>query len=314
MNNYDVLIVGGGAAGLSAALVLGRARRTVLIVDAGEPRNAPAAHMQGFLSRDGMPPADLLEAGRAEVTSYDATILPGTVNELVLCGTAGFAALLADGQRVQARRVLVTTGLRDELPDIAGLRDRWAKDVLHCPYCHGWEVRDRPAGVLWHGPETVRYAQIVRQWTHDLVLFAPQGGLTARDRTQLVARAIGVVEGDVERLVIDDNALSGVAMTDGRVIPRKVLFVPPRFVPQADLLAGIGAELDDNGWVTTGANGTTSVPGLWVAGNVANPRAQVITAAGEGSAAAIAINADLVDDDIRTAVDLFNQGFVPDSQ
>jgi thioredoxin reductase len=166
---------------------------------------------------------------------------------------------------------------------------------------------------LWHGPETVRYAQIVRQWTHDLVLFAPQGGLTARDRTQLVARAIGVVEGDVDRLVIDDDALSGVAMTDGRVIPRNVLFVPPRFVPHSELLAGVGADLDDNGWVITGANGATSVPGLWVAGNVTNPRAQVITAAGEGSAAAIAMNADLVDDDIRTAVDLFNHGFVSDS-
>jgi thioredoxin reductase len=269
--------------------------------------------MQGFLSRDGMPPADLLEVGRAEVTSYGATILSGTVNELVRCGTVGFAALLADGQRVQARRVLVNTGMRDELPDIAGLRDRWAKDVLHCPSCHGWEVRDRPAGVLWHGPETVRYAQIVRQWTHDLVLLAPQGGLTARDRTQLVARAIGVVEGDVDRLVIDDDALSGVAMTDGRVIPRNVLFVPPRFVPHSELLAGVGADLDDNGWVITGANGATSVPGLWVAGNVTNPRAQVITAAGEGSAAAIAMNADLVDDDIRTAVDLFNHGFVSDS-
>jgi thioredoxin reductase len=313
MNNYDVLIVGGGAAGLSAALVLGRARRNVLVVDAGAPRNVPAAHMQGFLSRDGMPPADLLEAGRAEVTGYGATIACGTVKELVRCGSAGFQALLADGQRVQARRVLVTTGLRDELPDVLGLRDRWAKDVLHCPYCHGWEVRDRPAGVLWHGPETIRYAQIVRQWTHDLVLFAPQGELNARDRTQLVARAIGIVEGSVDHLVIEDNTLTAVAMTDGRVIPRHVLFVPPRFVPHSELLVGVGADVDENGWVAAGANGATSVPGLWVAGNVTNPRAQVITAAGEGSAAAIAINADLVDDDIRTAVDLFNQGFVPDS-
>jgi thioredoxin reductase len=175
-------------------------------------------------------------------------------------------------------------------------------------------MRDRPAGVLWHGPETIRYAQIVRQWTHDLVLFAPEGELTARDRTQLVARAIGVVQGPVDHLVIDDDALTGIAMTDGRVIPRHVLFVPPRFVPHSELLAGVGAHLDENGWVTTGANGATSVPRLWVAGNVTNPRAQVITAAGEGSAAAIAINADLVDDDIRTAVDLFNQGFGLDSQ
>jgi thioredoxin reductase len=311
MNNYDVLVVGGGAAGLSAALVLGRARRNVVIVDSGHPRNAPAAHMQGFLSRDGMPPARLLATGRKEVTGYGASILNGTVRELVRCDGAGFQAVLSDGQRLKARRVLVTTGLRDDLPDIPGLSDRWAKDVLHCPYCHGWEVHDQPLGVLWHGPETARYAQIVRQWTHDLVLFAPEGTLTPLDRSQLVARAIGVVEGDIDRLVIEDDTLRGIAMSDGRVIPRHAVFVPPRFVPHNDLLAGVGCELDDHGWVTTGANGATTVPGLWVAGNVANPRAQVITAAGEGSAAAIAINNDLVDADIRAAVDLFNQGFVP---
>jgi thioredoxin reductase len=311
MNVYDVLVVGGGAAGLSAALVLSRARRNVVIVDGGQPRNAPAAHMQGFLSRDGMPPAELLATGRDEVTGYRASIVNGTVRELVRCHGSGFQALLNDGQRLEARRVLVTTGLHDELPDIPGLSDRWAKDVLHCPYCHGWEVHDQPLGVLWHGPETVRYAQIVRQWTHDLVLFAPEGTLTPLDRSQLVARAIGVVEGDIDRLVIEDDALQGVAMSDGRVIPRQAVFVPPKFVPHNDLLAGVGCELDEQGWVTTGANGATTVPGLWVAGNVANPRAQVITAAGEGSAAAIAINSDLVDADIRAAVDLFKQGFVP---
>ena len=311
MNSYDVLIVGGGAAGLSAALVLSRARRTVLVVDSGSPRNAPAAHLQGFLSRDGMAPADLLAQGRAEVAGYGGTVVAGTVTELVPCGPAGFQALLADGQRVKARRVLVTTGLRDELPDLPGLRDRWAKDVLHCPYCHGWEVRDRPAGVLWHGPETTRYAQIVRQWTHDLVLFAPVDTLTALDRSHLVARAIGVVEGSVDHLVVEDDALRGVAMTDGRVIPRTVLFVPPRFVPHTDLLVAAGCDLNADGWVVTGPNGATTVRGLWVAGNVSNPRAQVITAAGEGSAAAIAVNADLVDEDVRAAVDLFNRGFHP---
>lgn len=311
MNSYDVLVVGGGAAGLSAALVLSRARRSVVIVDAGSPRNAPAAHMQGFLSRDGMPPADLLAVGREEVTGYGATIVDGTVRELVRCEAGGFQALLADGQRLKARQVLVSTGLHDELPDIPGLRERWAKDVLHCPYCHGWEVRDQPLGVLWHGPDTVRYAHIVRQWTHDLVLFAPHGVLTAQDRSQLVARAIGVVEGDIDHIAIEDDTLHGVAMSDDRVIPRQALFVPPKFIPQSDLLAGVGCELDEHGWVTTGANGATTVPGLWVAGNVANARAQVLTAAGEGSAAAIAINNDLVGTDIQTAVDLFNQGFVP---
>ena len=309
MNTYDVLVIGGGAAGLSASLVLSRARRSVLVVDAGTPRNAPAATMHGFLSRDGMPPAELLAAGREEVTGYGATITAGTVTELVHCGPSGFQALLDDGQRVKARKVLVTTGLRDELPDIPGLAQRWAKDVLHCPYCHGWEVRDRQLGVLWNGPDSVRYAQVLRQWTHDLVLFVPEGTLTPADRAQLVARAIGVVEGDVDRVVVQDDQLSAIAMVDGRSIPRQALFVPPRFVPNHALLTGVGCDLDEQGWVITGANGTTSLPGLWVAGNVTNARAQVITAAGEGSAAAIAINTDLVSDDVRTAVVHFNQGF-----
>lgn len=308
MNTYDVLVIGGGAAGLSASLVLSRARRHVLVVDAGAPRNAPAANMHGFLSREGMPPAELLAAGRDEVTGYGATIIAGTVTELIQCGPSTFQALLDNGQRARARKVLVTTGLRDELPDVPGLAERWAKDVLHCPYCHGWEVRDQQLGVLWNGPESVRYAQIVRQWTHDLVLFASNDTLTPADRSQLVARAIGIVEGSVHHLVVQGHQLTAVAMVDGRSIPRRALFVPPRFVPNDALLTGVGCEVDEQGWVIAGPNGTTSVPGLWVAGNVANPRAQVISAAGEGSAAAIAINTDLVGDDVCTAVSNFNQG------
>ncbi len=308
MNTYDVLVIGGGAAGLSASLVLSRARRSVLVVDAGAPRNAPAATMHGFLSRDGMPPAELLAAGRAEVTGYGATIVAGTVTELVRCAPSGFQALLDDGRRVTARKVLVTTGLHDELPDIPGLAERWGKDVLHCPYCHGWEVRDQQLGVLWNGPESVRYAQIVRQWTPDLVLFAPKDTLTPADRSELVARAIGVVEGVVERVVVRDDTLTAIAMVDGRSIPRQAVFVPPRFVPNHALLTGVGCDLDEQGWVVTGPNGTTSLPGLWAAGNVSNARAQVITAAGEGSAAAIAINTDLVGDDVRTAVVDLNHG------
>ena len=309
MDSHDVLVVGGGAAGLSAALVLSRARRQVVVVDSGAPRNAPAAHLQGFLSRDGMPPADLVAAGCDEVRGYGGTIVGGTVEELVHCGSTGFQALLADGQRLRARKVLVTTGLRDELPEVPGLAERWAKDVLHCPYCHGWEVRDQQLGVLWNGPESVRYAQVVRQWTHDLVLFVPSETLTAAERTQLVARAIGIVEGPLARVVVEDDRVTAVELADGRIVPRQAVFVPPRFVPNAALLTGVGCDLDEEGWVVTGANGTTSVPGLWVAGNVTNARAQVITAAGEGSAAAIAINAELVADDVRAAVTYFNQGF-----
>ncbi len=312
MSQYDVVVIGGGAAGLSAALVLSRARRKVLVVDAGAPRNAPAARMHGYLSRDGTPPAELLDTGRREVHSYGGEIVEGTVAALVPDGRRGFWALLAGGQRVAARRLLATTGLRDELPDIPGLRDRWARDVLHCPYCHGHEVRDRPLGVLGGTPDAVRYAQIVREWTHDLVYFTPPDVLTATERTQLLARAIGVVEGTIEQLVVDDgDHLRGVQMRDGCVIPRDALFVPPRFIPNNTLLVGLGCESDADGWVAVDNTGRTSVPGVWAAGNVVDPRAQVVTAAGAGSAAAIALNADLVEEDVRNAVRDLDHGFPP---
>lgn len=309
MSDYDVVIIGGGAAGLSAALVLTRARRRVLVVDAGAPRNAPATHMQGYLSRDGMPPAELLAAGRDEVVGYGGEIAADDVEDVVACPGTGFQVRLAGGGWVATRRLLVATGLRDELPDLPGLRDRWARDVLHCPYCHGWEVRDQQLGVLADGtPDSVRYAQIVRQWATDVVLFAPAGTLTEAQRSELVARAIGVVEGDVARVLVEDDRLRGVELTDGRTVPRDALFVPPRFVPNNELLVSLACELDEGGWVVKDPTGRTSVPGVWVAGNVANPRAQVITAAGEGSAAAIALNADLVDDDVRAAVTTFQLG------
>ena len=312
MNRYDVVVIGGGAAGLSAALVLSRARRRVLVVDAGHPRNAPAAHMHGYLSRDGMSPAELLATGRDEVAGYGGEISTGTVADLVPDGRTGFWVLLDDGQRILTRRLMVTTGLRDELPDVPGLFERWARDVLHCPYCHGHEVRDQQLGVIGGAPGSVRYAQIVRQWTHDLVYFTPPGILTAVERTELLARAIGIVEGTISRLVIDEaDHLRGVRMNDGCIIPRDALFVPPHFVPNNVLLLGLGATIDPNGWVEVDATGGTSVPGVWAAGNIVDARAQVITAAGAGSAAAIAMNGDLVDDDVRNAVRDLNHGFPP---
>jgi thioredoxin reductase len=312
MNKYDVVVIGGGAAGLSAALVLSRARRKVLVVDAGEPRNAPATHMHGYLSRDGMPPGELLAAGRTEVGLYGGEVIAGTVTDLLSDGHSGSWVLLASGQRISARRLLIATGLRDELPRIPGLAQRWARDVLHCPYCHGHEVRDRQLGVIGGTPGAVRYAQIVRQWTHDLVYFTPPDTLTAVERTQLLARAIGVIEGTIDQLVIDDaDRLRGVQMSDGPVVPRDALFVPPRFVPNSTLLLDLGCEVDPDGWVSVDSTGRTSVPGVWAAGNIVDPRAQVITAAGAGSAAAIALNADLVDDDVRSAVRDLDHGLRP---
>jgi thioredoxin reductase len=303
LDEYDVIVIGGSAAGLSAALVLSRARRRVAVLDSGEPRNAPAAHMQGFLSRDGMPPRDLVAAGRAEVQQYGGRLVEGVVTDVRRRHDARrFAVRLASGATMTARRVLFATGLRDEIPDIPGFRDRWGRDLLHCPYCHGYEVRDQPLGVLGRGPETVQHALIIRQWSSDVVLFAHGGDLTASDRERLGACGIDVVDTPVAGLVVDDDALTGVELQDGRVIARAAVFVRPRFVPNNDLLADLGCENNDDGWPVIDQTGATSVPGVWVAGNAANPRGQVITAAGEGSAAAIAINNDLVDEDVHEAV------------
>ena len=301
MSEYDVVVIGGGAAGLSAALVLSRARRSVAVVDSGTPRNAPAAHMQGFLSRDGMAPSQLLAAGREEISRYGAELVGGTVAQIRTAAT-GFRVTLVDGQEMYARRVLVATGLRDELPDIAGLRERWGRDLLHCPYCHGYEVRDQPLGVLGGTPEAAQHALLVRQWSSDVVYFPHTDALDETKRAQLTARGIRIADGRVARLVIDDDLLRGVELDDGSVVRRTAVFVRPQLLPNSHLLTSLDCEMDQHGWVVADPTGRTSTPGVWVAGNAGNPRAQVITAAGEGSTAAIAINADLVDEDTQNAL------------
>ncbi|HEX5615532.1 MAG TPA: NAD(P)/FAD-dependent oxidoreductase [Acidimicrobiia bacterium] len=295
-HSYDVVIVGGGAAGLSAALVLGRARRSVAVIDAGSPRNAPAAHMQGFLSRDGMPPAELLAVGRDEVAGYGVEIVDGTVVGI----EPGFVVHLADGETVSARRVLVTTGVSDDLPAIAGVRERWGRDLLHCPYCHGWEVRDQPLGVLGTHPGAVMHAHLIRQWSDDVVFFSHTSYLSDSDRAQLDARGIRVVDGEVAALVVDDDRLTGVALADGTVVARAAVFVRPRNVPHSDgLLPSLGIEVDAEGFAVVDRDGRTNTAGVWAAGNVVDPRASVIAAAGAAATAAMSINADLVQEDVR---------------
>ncbi|GAA1915565.1 NAD(P)/FAD-dependent oxidoreductase [Nocardioides marmoribigeumensis] len=298
---YDVVVVGGGAAGLSAALVLSRARRSVAVVDAGHPRNEPAAHMQGFLSRDGMPPAELLAVGRAEIQSYGAQVVPGTVSA-VTAHDGGFEVTLSGGGSLRARRLLVATGLRDELPAVPGVRERFGRDVLHCPYCHGWEVRDQRLAVLGGTPGAVDHALLLRQWSADLVLLPHDDVVGDLDRARLAARGVEVVDGPVARVVVAGDAVRGLELADGRTIERDAVFVRPRFHPHDGLLRDLGCAVDEQGWVVVDGTGRTSVPGVWAAGNAVDPRAQVVTAAGQGSAAAIALNADLVADDVDRAL------------
>ncbi|MEC3982171.1 NAD(P)/FAD-dependent oxidoreductase [Amycolatopsis sp. H20-H5] len=307
-NEYDVVVAGGGAAGLSGALMLGRARRSVLVIDAGTPRNAPAEAVHGFLSRDGINPAELLKTGRAEIEGYGGQVVPG---EAVAAAREGerFSVTLADGRQVFARRLLVTTGLVDELPEVAGLRERWGHDVLHCPYCHGWEVRDQALGVLGGGPMALHQTLLLRQWSADVTLFSHTAAPPSGDEAeQLAARSIKVVPGEVESLEIVDDHLTGVRLHDGTVVARQALLVATRLMARSALLTTLGLEttahpMGVGEYIASDEAGLTAVPGVWVAGNVTDLIAQVSGAVAGGAFAGAAINADLITEDTRLAVE-----------
>ncbi|MGI8700551.1 MAG: NAD(P)/FAD-dependent oxidoreductase [Nocardioidaceae bacterium] len=232
---YDVVVIGGGAAGLSGALALARARRSVLVVDGAEPRNAPADAVHNYLGREGSPPGELLATGRAEVAGYGATVVTATVLTVRRLdgpldrATGGFAVDLADGRAVRARRLLVTTGLVDELPQVPGLAQRWGHDVLHCPYCHGWEVRDKAIGVLATSPLAAEQALMWRQWSDDVTLLLhTTDDVTDAEAEQLAARDVAVVTGKVMSLEVHDDALTGVRLSSGQSVQLQALVVAPR--------------------------------------------------------------------------------------
>jgi len=314
-DRYDVVVVGGGSAGLSGALALGRARRRVLVVDAGDPRNAPAAGVHNYLTSEGMPPAALLAAGRAEVQAYGVEVRAGRVTTARVLDTGdgrrAFAVGLADGGTFTARRLLVTTGLVDVLPAVPGVAERWGRDVVHCPYCHGFEVRDQALGVLGTSPMAVHSALLFRQWSDDVVLFAHTApDLTDDQAEQLAARGIDVVSEPVAALEVAEDRVTGVRLASGAVVPRQVLAVSPRFAARSEVLAGLGIGTQEfrmgehvlGTYVPADPLGATSVPGVWVAGNVCDPMAHVLVAAGAGLKAAAAVNADLVTEDTALAV------------
>ena len=305
--NVDVVVVGGGAAGLSAAVTLARARRSVRVVDDGTPRNAPAAGVHGVLGQEGVSPLMLLERGRAELAGYGGSVLSGPAVAARRDGS-GFVVTLADGTSVRARRLLVATGLTDELPDVPGLRERWGHDVLHCPYCHGWEVRDQPIGVLGTSARSVHQALLFRQWSDDVVLLqhtAPAP--TDAEAEQLAARGVRVVPGIVTEVLVSEGRLSGVRLESGEVVARSALTVMPRFVARLDGLAGLGLaavphETGVGEHTATDLTGASSVPGVWVAGNATDPMAQVTGAMAAGTRAAAALNSDLIAEETDRAV------------
>ncbi|MCX6497286.1 MAG: NAD(P)/FAD-dependent oxidoreductase [Arthrobacter sp.] len=305
---YDVVIVGGGAAGLSAATTLSRALRSVLIIDSGTPRNAPAAGVHGFLSRDGVNPRELLSIGRSEVLSYRATVIEG---EAVSARRTpdGFEVILGDGRRFCGRRLLVTTGLTDELPPVDGLREQWGKGVVHCPYCHGWEIRGQRIGVLGTGPLSVHQALLFRQWSPEITLFLNDAvEPTDEEWDKLAARSVTVIDGAVASVDAADRVLTGVTLRLGSSFDVQALAVGTRMEARSALLESLGlsSQLHPSGagrYIETDAMGATAVRGVYAAGNVSNLMAQVITAAAEGVMAGAGINADLIEEETGWAVE-----------
>lgn len=312
---FDVAIIGGGPAGLSAGVALARALRSVLVIDAGGQRNLKAEGVHGFLSREGMSPQELLDAGRDELVQFGGKAVTGFAKSARRDGDI-FVLSLDDGSTWTAKRLLITSGITDELPDLPGVAERWGRDVLYCPYCHGYEIRNHNVGVLAADAHAVLQALTFRQWTPDVTLLL-NGAVTLspEESEQLDARNVQVVEGSVRGLVVQDDRLAGVTLDDGSALPLEVLVVSPATVSKANMLQALGLEPDclEEGPGTrlpTDESGLTSCPGVWAAGNATDVAAQVMTAAAAGLKAAAAINADLVLEDTRRAVELARAGAV----
>ena len=301
----DVLIVGAGSAGLSAGLMLARSRRRILLLDGGAPRNAVAAHMHGVLGRDGWSPLELVATGRDEIRRYGGIVERGRAVKIT--GEPGhFLVALEDGSERTASRVLVAAGLVDELPPIPGLADHWGRSVAHCPYCDGWESRDSRIAVISTGAASLHQAQLLRQLTAEITYYVEGTDLAEPDLAALVVRGIKVEARRIASIASTGGSLTAIRLHDGAVVPTDAVFIRPRTIPNDGLLRRLGAAsavgTDGHDWVTVDASGRTSVPGIWAAGNVVNPAATVPVSAAAGSTTGAAINADLVDDEIRSAL------------
>ncbi len=304
---WDALIIGAGAAGLSAAQALGRSLRATLVIDAGEPRNRFAAHMHNVLGHDGKPPAEILSRGRAEAEGYGVEFHTGSVTE-VREGDGGLARLiveLADGEAIATRALIVATGVRDELPEIPGLAENWGASVLHCPYCHGWEVRGRRLGVITTSPAGMHQARLVRQWSEDVTVFtAGLGELDENTTREFEARGVRLVAEPVVEVVGEAEAIRSVRTADGTEHPIDAVFTASTPVTRDAFLDGLGltrAPREQGGALIVDAMQRTSHPRIWAAGNVVVPFATVPLVAGAGAFTGSAVNAALVEEDFALA-------------
>lgn len=297
----DVVIVGGGPAGLNAALLLGRGRRTVLLADAGAGRNKPASHVHNLLTRDGMTPDELRRIARADIEQYPTVRVVDSTVTSVTGGQGEFTVTLADGHTETARRILLATGVVDELPDVAGLRELWGRSVLHCPYCHGFEVRDQPLAVLVTHPLGVMMAVRLRASFSDDVVVCTNGQFELDDgqRGMLAAREIPVREQPIERLDGEGDKLRQVVFADGATLEPAAVFVHPVTRQASPLARELGCSILDDDAVEINDTHQTTVPGVFAAGDLAHRpampfgREQVGVAAAAGLTAAVFIDQEM---------------------
>lgn len=307
----DVAVVGGSAAGLAAALQLVRQRRSVVVVDDGSPRNAPADHVHGYLGHEGAPPQDLLALCRGEVRSYGGEVLRGRALGVHPMDGGGFRVDLTGGHTLFARRVLAATGLTDELPDIEGVAEHWGRGVVHCPFCHGYEVRDRRLVQVVSHPMGLHPTLLWRHLTDDLtVVLHDASGLDPAAADALRDAGTRFVDERVRRILsAPDGAVAGVELAGGRVLDADTVVVGPRFRARAEVFAGVGVAATAHASgigdaVETDPTGQTSVPGVYAAGNVTDPSMQVLQAAADGARVAAMIAFSLAGEDMATGVRL----------
>lgn len=297
LQDADVAVIGGGAGGLNAALVLARARRRVVLFDDGHPRNAGVPHSFGFLGHDGIAGAALLAAGRAEISGYGARILDERVLALEARGE-GFAVQTAT-RTLTVRAVVLATGFVDELPPIEGLAAIWGTEAADCPYCHGWEVRDRALAVAGRPRKLARTAALLTIWSKDVMLFSSAASeYDAAQRARLAAAGVRIVEKDVRAVVVENGKLRAVVLSDGERVAREAIFVGTKKVASAQLVAGL-CELDESGFVIADQTGATSREGIWAVGNVTDAVAKLVHAAAAGSRTATKVNEYLLECDLR---------------
>ena len=296
----DVIIVGAGPAGLSAALILGRCRRSVIVFDTGVPRNAPSQALHGYLTRDGISPRELLRIGRAELAQYNTVAIRDAEVVSAECQRdARFGVTLASGERITSRKLLLATGVVDNLPEIDGFRECYGRSVFHCPYCDGWEVRDQPIAIYGQGERGVGLSLELTAWSRDLVLCTNgPADIDDEGRARLTKNGIAVREDRIARLEADEGRLESVTFVDGSRLSRRALFFTTGQNQRSGLLGQLGCEFNDKGTVRTGKYETTHLRGLYVAGDASRAVQWVVVAAAEGAEAAYAINTDLLKEDL----------------